>query len=197
VKIIGLTGGIASGKSTVAGWLRERGVVVLDADAVAHELLQRGQAVWRSVWEAFGWWTLLPDGRLDRVRLGRAVFSDAAERATLNRLTHPAVRAALRDRTRRGAGDGVDVVVWDVPLLIEGGLYREVDEVWVVYATAAQQLERLMRRSGMTPDDAARRLSAQRPLDDKRAYADVVLDNTRSPDELFAQVQAALRRVAP
>lgn len=197
--VIGLTGGIASGKSTVARWLREKRVPVLDADEVAHELLQRGQPVWRSVWDRFGWWAILPDGRLDNARLGREVFSDEAQRQTLNGLTHPAVRAALRERTGRMAADGVNLVVWDVPLLIEGGeggLYREVDEVWVVYARAEQQLDRLMRRSGLTPDEAARRLRAQRPLEEKRAYADVVFDNTGSQDELFLQVGAALHRVS-
>ena len=190
--VIGLTGGIGSGKSTVSRQLAAHGLLVLDADAVAHDLMARGQPVWRAVWEAFGWPVLGPAGSLDRARLARAVFGDREARDRLNTLVHPAVRAAIRERTVRAAARGVARVVWDVPLLIEGGLHREVDEVWVVYATVEQQVERVVRRAHCTEADARARVAAQWPLAAKVAYADRVLDNSGSPATLASQVEAIL-----
>lgn len=190
VAIIGLTGGIGSGKSTVSQQLAAHGVLVLDADAVAHDIMARGFPAWRAVWEAFGWPVLDAGGEVDRVRLGRAVFGDPAARDRLNALVHPAVRTAIRERTAAAAAAGVARVVWDVPLLIEGGLYREVDQVWVVYATVNQQVERVVRRTDCTPDEARARVAAQWPLAAKVAYADRVLDNTGSPEALASQVAA-------
>lgn len=190
--IIGLTGGIGSGKSTVSQQLAAHGVVVLDADAVAHELMARGLPVWQAVWEAFGWPVLDAMGGLDRARLGREVFGDPAARGRLNALVHPAVRAAIRERTAAAAAAGVARVVWDVPLLIEGGMYREVDEVWVVYATVSQQVERIVRRTHCTRRDARARVAAQWPLETKVAYADRVLDNSSAPAALASQVEAIL-----
>ena len=187
--IIGLTGGIGSGKSTVSRQLSARGALVLDADAVAHELMARGQPVWRDVWEAFGWPVLDAAGHLNRARLGRLVFHSVSAREALNRLVHPAVRDALRCRTRTAAG--APWIVWDVPLLIEGGLFREVDQVWVVYATRAQQIERIAERSQCTREEAAARVKAQWPLEQKLAYADRVLDNTGTLEALAQQIQAA------
>ena len=189
VVIIGLTGGIGSGKSTVSQQLAAHGVLVLDADAVAHDLMARGWPAWRAVWEAFGWPVLEPMGEVDRVRLGRAGFGDPAARARLNALVHPAVRAAMRERTAAAAAAGVTRVVWDVPLLIEGGLHREVDQVWVVYATVEQQVERVVHRTHGTAAEARARVAAQWPLADKVAYADRVLDNTGSPEALARQVE--------
>ncbi len=188
--IIGLTGGIGSGKSTVSRRLEAHGVLVLDADRVAHELMERGRPVWRAVWEAFGWAVLDACGALDRARLGRTVFGDPVALGRLNALVHPAVRAALRERTAAAAAAGVPRVVWDVPLLIEGGLYREVDQVWVVYAAVEQQVERVMRRAHASAGDARRRVAAQWPLAAKVAYADRVLDNTGSEEDLARQVDA-------
>ena len=190
--IIGLTGGIGSGKSTVSRQLAAHGLLVLDADAVAHELMARGQPVWHAVWEAFGWPVLSPAGSLNRERLARAVFGDRAARDRLNTLVHPAVRAAIRERTAAAAARGVARVVWDVPLLIESGLHREVDEVWVVYATVDQQVERVVRRAQCTQADARARVAAQWPLAGKVAYADRVLDNSGTPAALASQVEAIL-----
>lgn len=186
--IIGLTGGIGSGKTTVSRQLAARGALVLDADAVAHELMARGQPVWRAVWGAFGWSVLDAAGHISRERLGRRVFQCRPDREAVNQLVHPAVREALRQRTRAAAAQWV---VWDVPLLIEGGLYREVDQVWVVYATRAQQIERICRRSQCTAADAEARVRAQWPLDEKLAYADRVLDNSGPPEALARQIEAA------
>lgn len=193
--LVGLTGGIGSGKSTVAQRLRQSGVPVLDADDMAHAVTRRGQPVWRAVWEAFSWAVLAPDGEWNRRRLAHWVFSDERAREQLNALVHPAVRAALRAATDRLRADGVPVIVWDVPLLIEGGLYREVDEVWVVYADTGQQVERVLRRSAWSREEALARVQAQWPLAAKCAYADVILDNRGSEAQLAAQVEMQLARV--
>jgi dephospho-CoA kinase len=193
--LVGLTGGIGSGKSTVAQRLRQAGVPVLDADDLAHALSRRGQPVWRAVWDAFSWAVLAPDGEWNRRRLARWVFWDERAREQLNALVHPAVRSALRAATEQLRASGAPLVVWDVPLLIEGGLYREVDEVWVVYAEPAQQVERILGRSAWSRAEALARVAAQWPLADKCAYADVILDNRGSEAQLAAQVEAQLARV--
>lgn len=192
MRVIGLTGGIASGKSTVSRLLRAAGVPVVDADELVHRLEGRGQPAWRAIWEYFGWAVLTPSGELDRVRLGRWVFQDPRAREALGRLVHPAVRDALRAAREELRRRNVPLMVWDVPLLIEGGLFREVDEVWVVYAGREQQIARLMARNGLTAEEAARRVASQMPLDDKLRYAHVVIDNRGSLEDLARQVREAL-----
>ncbi|MCL8207715.1 MAG: dephospho-CoA kinase [Actinomycetia bacterium] len=192
MRVIGLTGGIASGKSTVSRLLRAAGIPVVDADALVHRLQARGEAAWRAIWAHFGWAVLQPDGELDRVRLGRWVFQDPTARQALGRLVHPAVREALRAAREELERRGVPLMVWDVPLLIEGGLFREVDEVWVVYAAREQQVARLMARNGLTEEEAVRRVASQMPLDEKLRYAHVVLDNRGTPEDLERQVREVL-----
>ncbi|AEJ39250.1 dephospho-CoA kinase [Sulfobacillus acidophilus TPY] len=182
--IIGLTGGIGSGKSTVSRILRQLGVPVVDADQVTHDLQRRGQPIWQAIFDHFGWPILTAGGELDRKRLGYRVFSDDQKRQWLNQLIHPVVRQRLRELAAEWQANGTPVVVWDVPLLIEGGLYREVDEVWVVYADPEQQIRRVMERDHVSYEAAQKRLSAQMPLAQKIQWATRVIDNRGSRDLL-------------
>lgn len=194
--VVGLTGGIASGKTTVSRMLAQRGLPVVDADALVHTLQSPGTAVWEAIRERFGWPVLRVDGSLNRRRLARMVFGRPEALNDLNRLVHPAVRQAIWQRVERFRQEQRAVVILDVPLLIEGGLYRDVDEVWLVYADPDQQLERLIARSGMTREAAIERMNSQMPLSDKKAFAHTILDNRAGLDALTAQVERAVERVS-
>lgn len=178
--LIGLTGGIGSGKSTVAAMLAELGAAVVDADAIAREVVEPGEPALASIVAAFGSGVLDEHGRLDRRRLGRLVFRDPEARRRLEAIVHPAVRARTRERIRRFAEEGRHpAIVWDVPLLFEVGADRLVDEVWVVVAPREERLARLRRRDpDLSPEELERRMAAQMPLEEKAARADVVIDNS-------------------
>lgn len=195
MRLIGLTGGIGSGKSTVSRMLADHGALIVDADRITHELQQRGRPVWESIFETFGWSVLRPDGQIDRKRLGRRVFGDALQRQVLNQLVHPAVQAEIRRQVAGAANQGFPAVILDVPLLIEGGLYKIVDQVWVVYATPEQQACRICRRDGVSPETAVSRIAAQMPLEQKLRYANHVIDNQGSPEELGEVVRALWQSV--
>ncbi len=180
MRLIGLTGGIGSGKSSVSRILAEAGAYIIDADDITHQLQCRGEDVWRAIVDAFAWPVLLADGRLDRKRLGHIVFNDAQERARLNAIVHPAVQREIRRLIAVARSQGVGLTVLDVPLLIEGGLYQIVDEVWVVYAEQDQQIARICARDKVSEETARRRLQAQMPLADKLPYAQHVIDNRGS-----------------
>ena len=145
MKLVGLTGGIASGKSTVSRVIREAGVPVVDADEAVHRLEEVGERGWRALYELLGFSVLLADGSLDRVRLARRLFSQSETRRNVNRVLHPLVRQELWREVRELEDTGHRVVVLDIPLLFENGLHHLVDEVWVVWASPEQQLERLRR----------------------------------------------------
>jgi dephospho-CoA kinase len=181
---VGLTGGIGSGKSTVARALAGRGAIVIDADAVARQVVEPGTPGFEAVVARFGPAVVGPDGRLDRVALAQLVFNDEAARRGLNGIVHPLV--ALETQRRVGTVPPGSVVVMDVPLLVEAarGGY---DLVVVVEAPEAVRLERLARR-GMDPADARRRIAAQATDAERRAEADVVLDNSGEPTDLDRQV---------
>jgi dephospho-CoA kinase len=182
---IGLTGGIGSGKSAVSALLAERGAVVVDADRIARQVVEPGTPGLAAVVDAFGAGVLCPDGALDRPALAAVVFADPAARARLDAIVHPLVRAraaALAAEAPAGA-----VVVHDVPLLVETGRWAPYDLVLVVEADAETRVARLMRR-GLTEDDARARMAAQATDEQRRAVADVVLDNSGTEQELAAQV---------
>ncbi len=195
--VIGLTGGIASGKSTVARWLAEAGASVVDADRVAREVTRRGRPAWREVLTAFGPRITRPDGSLDRAALASLVFSDPEALARLNRATHPHILRAIRRRLALLRRRGVRVAVVEVPLLFEAGWEDLVDEVWVVAVREEVQRERLAGR-GFSPAEAAGRLAAQLPLAEKVKGADVVLDGEAPPAEARCRAlelyRAALER---
>jgi dephospho-CoA kinase len=184
VRVVGLTGGIASGKSTFAARLRERGAAVVDADALARQVVQPGAPALAEIARAFGPAVLLPDGALDRRRLAALVFSEPAARRRLEAITHPAVREAMGAEVRGLAQAGHALAFYDVPLLYEVGLEGELDAVVVVWAPREAQLERLSRRDGLSPAEAEARLAAQLPLDEKAARADFLVANDGPPETL-------------
>ncbi len=192
MRVIGLTGGIASGKSTVACWLRERGVAVVDADALVHRLYRPGQSLHQALTEAFGQGVLTEDGYIDRVALGRWAFSDPAVRRRLEELTHPAVWEEMNGEIQELKGQGHDCVVLEIPLLYETGWQDRVDEVWVVFCTAEQQRQRLQAERGLSREEARQRLEAQMPLEEKAARADIVVDNSGTLEETEAQLENLL-----
>lgn len=192
MRLVGLTGGIASGKSTFAGALRARGAPVVDADALARALVTPGSPTEARVLEAFGPGAALPGGGLDRRWLGALVFRDPEARRRLEAITHPAIREQVRQEVARLERAGHALAFYDVPLLYEVGLDPELDSVVVVWTPRAVQLERLARRDGLAPSEAEARLSAQLPIDEKAARADFVVENQGPPEALGGKADALL-----
>lgn len=184
MRVVGLTGGIATGKSTFAEALRARGVPVVDADALARAAVAPGSPALAEIRRALGPDVIAPDGTLDRKRVAALVFADAGARSRLEAITHPAVRLMMAEETARLAASGHDLVFYDTPLLFEVGLDRTLDAVVVVWAPARVQRQRLVGRDGLSPPDADARLAAQLPIDEKAARADFVIDNVGAPEEL-------------
>lgn len=189
MRLIGLTGGIGSGKSTVSALLRERGADVVDADAIVRELQRPGEPVFEAIVEHFGPGVVAGDGTLDRAALAEVVFNDSEALATLNRLTHPAVGARIAERVAEPRADDA-VVVLDVPLLVESGRY-EVAGLLVVDCPVEVAVARLVDQRGMDEADARARIARQASREERLARADHVIDNRGSLDELRAQVDAA------
>jgi dephospho-CoA kinase len=186
--LYGLTGGIASGKSTVSRMFRELGAHVLDADVIAREVVELGTPGLAAVAARFPG-VLGPDGRLDRARLGARVFADATERAALNAIVHPRVREAFLLKVQALAEQGVERILYDVPLLIETGLHTNMDGVVLVWVPRPVQKARLMGRDGLDEAAAEARLAAQLPLDDKRPYATWIVDNSGELASTRTQVE--------
>lgn len=186
VLLVGLTGGIGSGKSTVARLLEERGAVVLDADAFARDAVRAGSEGFRRVVERFGGDVVGPDGELDRPKLASIVFGDPESLGDLEAIVHPEVRRAIADGIQTHL-DTDDVVVLVNPLLIEMGTHRDCDLVVVVAASPRTQIERSVAR-GMGEDDVRARIAAQLPLEERARHADILIDNEGSVDELAVQV---------
>jgi dephospho-CoA kinase len=199
VRILGLTGGIAAGKSVVARRLAELGAVVVDADVIAREVVEPGTPALDAIRSRFGDGVIAADGSLDRPALAAIVFSDAAARSDLNGITHPAVRQRSQELfAAAGAADPDAVVVYDVPLLAEGTRRDEFDRVIVVHADRDERLRRLVELRGMSPDEAGRRIDAQASDEQRLAVADTVIDangsledTLRAVDELWAGLHAA------
>ncbi len=189
MRIIGLTGGIASGKSTVARLLAARGARVLDADQLARQVVAPGTPGLAAVVEAFGPQVLAPDGALDRAALGERVFGDEAARRQLETITHPRIAARFLQETERAAEQGVPVLVYEAALLVESGARAAVQELVVVAATPEVQVARVAARDGLGEAAARARIAAQAPLKEKLAVADHVIKNEGSLAELEAQVQ--------
>lgn len=196
--LIGLTGGIASGKSTVAKRLAFRGAVVIDADQLARDVVKPGTAVLAAISAEFGSAALLPDGSLNRPALGAIIFTDPVRRERLNAITHPAVRELTRNRVAQAtAVDPHAIVVYDVPLLAEaiaGGLLT-FDLIVVVHADAETRIRRMEELRGLTREEAMHRIAAQASDEERLALADVVIDNTDTVDATLSQVDALWERV--
>ncbi|MEK4008089.1 dephospho-CoA kinase [Paenibacillus sp. FSL H3-0333] len=187
--IIGLTGGIASGKSTVSALFVRKGAALVDADVIAREVMLPGHPVLAAAVEAFGDRILLPDGSLDRAGLGEIVFRDPEALQTLNNLTHPAIRREIKDRMYALEQENPQrLVIVDIPLLYESELDSLFDQIIVVYVPRRVQLARLMERSGMKLEQAEDRLRSQMDIELKRRKANYVIDNSGDPESAELQV---------
>lgn len=184
MKIIGLTGGIACGKSTVSKALRALGACIIDADALAHELSQPNQALFNAYVQRFGMAIVTPGGTLDRAAIARLIFTDPTMRAEVEQISHPLIRRAVEERLRMAEKEQKRAAVLDVPLLFEAGWDALADEVWVVALPPEEQLTRLLARDKtMSEVEARARIAAQMPLAEKCARADVVIDNSGTKEE--------------
>lgn len=184
MKIIGLTGGIASGKSTVSRALRELGAIVIDADEVAHTIMEPGKPAWEDIIEHFGSGVLYADQTIDREKLGAIVFNNPERLQVLNQITHPRVGEQFKQMIKDIKSQQADAVLFiEVPLLYETHMDRICDEVWVVWVDEETQIQRLMKRDGLSREDALKRIDAQMSLDEKAKRADVVIDNSFSIEE--------------
>jgi dephospho-CoA kinase len=192
VRVVGLTGGIASGKTTFAGVLRARGVPVVDADALARAAVAPGAPALGEIARAFGPGVLAADGTLDRKALAAVVFADPAARRRLEAITHPAVRRGMAEETARLAAAGHPLAFYDTPLLYEVGLEGALDSVVVVWAPRDVQRARLAARDGLSGAEAEARLAAQLPIDEKAARADFVVENVGAPADLDAKADRLL-----
>ncbi len=189
MKVIGLTGGIASGKSTVARLLEELGAPVIDADTLAREAVLPGTDSLAAIVARFGNRMLQADGSLDRAALGRTVFALPEARKELEGIIHPEVRRLARLQLQGLKESGAPVAFYMAPLLMEAGADTLCDEIWVVDLDEASQLQRVTARDGMSPDEARQRMEAQMPLAEKAARGDVVVNNRGTVEELAAQLE--------
>jgi len=196
MRVLGLTGGIGSGKSMVAQTFAELGAVVIDADQLAREVVEPGQPALQEIATAFGRDVLLSDGRLDRSKLAGIIFADPAERARLDAITHPRIRARM-DQEIKARRSGPGVLIVDIPLLYENARTHSVERVIVVWVDPQTQLRRIRRRDGLSAEAARQRIAAQMPLDAKRARADHVIDNSGSREDTRRQVEAIYHLYAP
>jgi dephospho-CoA kinase len=197
VRIVGLTGGIGTGKSTVSGMLRELGATVIDADEATRTVQAPGSEGLRQLVEAFGPGIQAPSGELDRAALAEIAFRDPAARERLNGIVHPLVRAEMAQRQAEAAERGDPVVVLDIPLLFEARGAGAFETVLLVYAPEELQLRRLVELRGMTPEQARARVAAQMPIEEKRRLATHVIDNTGDLDSLRAQVERVWAEITP
>ncbi len=195
MKLAGLTGGIATGKSTVAQMFEELGARIIDADAIAREIVRPGKDAYNEVVEHFGNEILTPDGRIDRERLGAIVFDDENERRTLESITHPRVFDEMQRRIKQHAGEGTQLTLCDVPLLFESGAQNWLKPTILVYTDPKTQLERLTERDECSEENAMARISSQMPIDEKKKLADIVIDNSGDMESTRSQVEATWKKL--
>lgn len=193
MRLIGLTGGIASGKSTVSRLLREKGAALIDADEVAREVVQPGRPALAELAARFP--GVVVDGALNRARLAERAFGDEAERAALNAITHPRIREAVLEKTLAFERAGEPRVIYDAPLLIESRLHEGMHGVILVWAPREVQKRRLMERNALTAEQAEARLASQQPLDDKRRFATWIIDNGGTLEDTRRQVDALWQKI--
>lgn len=195
MKKIGLTGGIGSGKSTVAKLLAEHGYVVVDADKIAREIMEPGSPVLDDVAAAFGDDLINEDGSLDRGELARRAFVDKQSTEKLNSITHPAIRAESERRFAAAEAAGEPAVVYDMPLLVELGMHRDMDLTVVVDVDAEERVRRLTDSRGLDEADARARIAQQIDADTRNAAADVIIDNNGAEADLKPQVERLIKRI--
>ena len=194
MRIIGLTGGIASGKSTIARLLEKMGASVIDADQLSRDAVIPGSLALSEIAEEFGPSILNQDGTLNRAALGKIIFADPDSRHLLEAITHPAIASLARERLDSLERKGVEVAVYMAPLLVEAGVSGRVDEIWVVFVDTETQVMRLMARDGISREEALQRIDSQMPMEEKRHFGKVVIDNRGSLDDAERQVRAAWER---
>lgn len=174
----GLTGGIATGKSTVSRIFQQAGALIIDADAIAHGATRKGMPAWRKIVSHFGQGILRSNGEINRALLGSIVFNDDEKKRELNRIVHPQVRREVDlELASLDRDDNGKVIILDIPLLIEVGWHRDLEEVILVYAPEEIQLNRLMARDHLSSEEARKRIRAQMPIEEKKQYATIIIDN--------------------
>jgi len=189
LKVIGLTGGIGSGKSTVSCFLAGLGAVIVDTDKVGHETFEPGSGVWQQIVAAFGQQVVTVDGSIDRIKLGELVFNNPEARLRLEEITHPAIYELVKERLAEYERQMVAVVMLEVPLLIEAGWTTLVDQVWVTAAPEATILKRLRERAGLSDKESLARIRVQLSSEERIKHADVVIDTNCTLDELQTKVK--------
>jgi dephospho-CoA kinase len=192
---IGLTGGIASGKSTVAKILRDLGLPVVDADSLARSVVAPGAKGLLTIAQTFGPEFLRPDGSLDRAKMGQLIFSETPRRLELEGLLHPLIQELKNAERLRLEHAGCELAFYDIPLLFEKDLARDFDKTILVYCSEAEQLHRLVERDGLSEDEARRRIASQLPIDSKVKLADYVIFNNGGQSELKANTMSVLNEL--
>lgn len=195
MKLVGLTGGIASGKSTVARILANLGAAIINADVLAREVVEPDQDAWKEIVATFGAAILQADRTLDRAKLRTTIFNDPEARKKLESIIHPRVRALAEKRIGEHAAAGYAVIVYEVPLLFEGNLHEWLRPVILVACDVATQLRRLQERDRLDPAQAQKHIDAQMSLEEKRRLADYVIENNGSLEDLERQVRAVLEKI--
>jgi dephospho-CoA kinase len=195
VKLIGLTGGIASGKTTVAKIMKRLGAAVVDADALSREVVEPGRHAWKAIVDTFGAEVLRSDQTLDRQKLRAVIFNNTTARKKLESIIHPRVRALAEERISQHAAAGYEIVVYEVPLLFEGNLHEWLRPVVLVACDTDVQKQRLRQRDRLTPGEAQKHIEAQMSLEEKRQLADYVIENDGDMESLERQVEAVLKRI--
>ena len=195
MKLVGLTGGIASGKSTVAEILKRQGAAIINADVLAREVVEPDRQAWTEIVKTFGTAVLQPDRALDRQKLRAIIFDDAAARKKIESIIHPQVRALAEQRIREHASAGYAVIVYEVPLLFEGNLQEWLRPVILVACDVDTQRKRLQSRDNLSAVQAQKHIEAQMSLEEKRRLADYVIENNGSLEDLEHQVQAVLEKI--
>ncbi|QHA92840.1 dephospho-CoA kinase [Bacillus sp. N1-1] len=191
---IGLTGGIASGKSTVAEMIRRYEIPIIDADVMARKVVEPGEPALQEIFRLFGDDMKAEHGGLDRKKLGSVIFKDEEKRKVLNRVLHPAIRKGMLDQAAALKEQGSPHIVFDIPLLFESQLTHMVDHTLLVYVDAKTQLSRLVERDGSTEEEAFDRIQSQMPIEEKKELADDVIDNTGTREETEEQLNNILKK---
>lgn len=192
--IIGLTGSIASGKSTVSKMLEEKGYPIIDADRVARQVVEPGSETLKKIGDLFGDEVIKPDGTMDREKVGALIFSDPARRKQLNDIIHPAIRGEMLRQRSDYLAQGYRTIIMDIPLLFESKLQHFVDKILVVSVTEENQLARLMERNGLNDKDAKARISSQLPMSVKEEGADAVIYNNGTVGETARQLERIMEQ---
>ena len=196
MQVIGLTGGIATGKSTVSAMFKKAGAILIDADRIARAVVKKGLPAYREIVDHFGADILLPDGEIDREELGDIIFNDLSEKQKLNSIVHPRVAAEVNRQLKQiEKTDPQSLFILDIPLLLEAGMHTDLSEVIVVYAPQHMQIKRLMLRDHISDADALARVRSQMPIEEKKKKATIVIDNSGTIDHTREQTLDLYKRL--